>query len=339
MPSLAPNQAYNRVRKPSTPITIKGSFSEDDLIATGDESADVSPPESSGWTTPNEDARMQMQTDSAHDLVAELHKSSKISVSRLARRGEEDPTAVSSPIDGAPGIDAVKASPPTLSTSLTSLTPPAPLSQPYATAAAATSTDRIQTSSFAKRLSRRLSYSPSAPSSRSPSPSKSKRNSFIASNNHHDEAAPPPPTVGSVQPSRKKTVLRKRESFHESSENKPSGGLLSRSGTLLRRKSVKPAKPNETSEPPVRASMEATKSAPAVPSLPKSFSTDRLPYASQIHNDRSIPVPRIASGEKMASLGALSLPRKRDELWSIFRSLDGDYTKYVLTEHYFSTSH
>lgn len=315
VPSLAPNQDYNRKRP--VPITIKGSFSEDDLIAQGGESLDISPPESSGWTTPNDDQKTH--ADSAHDLVAELHKSPKISIARCAPNSDDDAVApYADPYfkDGSSsGGDSAKGLPDAAVTA--------------APAAPTASTDRLQTSSFAKRLSRKLSYSPTASSSRSPSPSK--RKSWIRPDDSSKDAAPTPPAVGSLPAaSRRKTVLRKRESVCESGETKPKEtrpGLLSRRSTMLRRKSHKAPKGSE--EPAVRASLEMAKSAPAVPQLPKSFSTDRLPY-SQGQHDRPMPVPRLVSGEKIASLGPLSLPRKRDELWSVFRSLDGDYTKYVL---------
>lgn len=340
VPILHPSTAY--ARKPSTPITIKGSFSEDDLIASADDSNDVSPPESSGCTTPIEE--MKVHTDSAQDLVAELHKSPKISISRYAP-SSEDETSTPSLSDGTPSVDSVNLLPsPAAASGAASLTrvpstPPArsaPAVTPAASAPAAT-TNRLQNSSLAKRLSRKLSYSPSTPS-RSPSPS-SRRG-----NNYDHEAAPCPPPIGSTPvPARRKTVLhRKRESVntYESGPDKSSGGLLSRRSTLLRRKSSKqpppPPKPTETSDPAVRASMEGPKSArpmPAMPPLPKSFSTDRLPFRTPLQNDRPMPMPRPVSGDKIASLGALSLPRKRDELWSVFRSLDADYTKYISSPH------
>jgi len=66
---------------------------------------------------------------------------------------------------------------------------------------------------------------------------------------------------------------------------------------------------------------------PPMPQLPKSFSTDKLHTTSHLHPDRAIPMPPLASAEKYQTLPSLTLPRKKDELWSVFRSLDGDYTK------------
>jgi hypothetical protein len=48
-----------------------------------------------------------------------------------------------------------------------------------------------------------------------------------------------------------------------------------------------------------------------------------------MQNDRSPPVPRIVSSERTFSGGHISISKKKDELWSVFRSLDGDYAKFV----------
>ena len=65
-----------------------------------------------------------------------------------------------------------------------------------------------------------------------------------------------------------------------------------------------------------------------VPSIPKSFSHDTL---SSVHNEKSLSkhdpaLHRSASIEKLQSSGA-DASRKRDELSSNFRSLDGEYQK------------
>ncbi|KAG9745872.1 DUF1765-domain-containing protein, partial [Aureobasidium melanogenum] len=73
---------------------------------------------------------------------------------------------------------------------------------------------------------------------------------------------------------------------------------------------------------------EPTKSNPPMPQLPKSFSTDRLHNTTHLHPGSANPMPPLSSAEKYQTLPALSLPRKKDELWSVFRSLDGDYTKF-----------
>lgn len=315
MPSLATNQAYNT--KPATPITIQGSLSEDDPIGSHDEGAEVSPQGSSGWNTPYNEPKTQK--DSAHDLVAELHKSPKITISHTPPGGEDEAGPVLSAPDGVNVTSAPSdvTPPPVLSAGT-----PIPRSLSSAHVSLSTST------SFAKRLSRRLSTTPSAKSSRSPSPKK--RNSMIKidDHHHHQESAPCPPGPGAVPPSRRRTLLRKRDAVQEPSEDKPSTKLLSRRSTLLRRKSTKKAVPT------VRASLDMEERTPAVVQLLKSFSTDKLPSTLRGYDaDIPVPMPLLTPADKAVSIGALSLPRKRDELWGVFRSLDGDYTKYAMSQH------
>ena len=65
---------------------------------------------------------------------------------------------------------------------------------------------------------------------------------------------------------------------------------------------------------------------PAVPSLPKSFSTDRLPVADQDTDQPEMPVLFIQ--EHLHAPG-FETPRKKDELWGNFRTLDGEHAKFV----------
>ena len=69
---------------------------------------------------------------------------------------------------------------------------------------------------------------------------------------------------------------------------------------------------------------------PGVPSIPKSFSSDRLPSLVRDHHPLERPpiIPRSTSSDRLQSL-ILDSPRKKDELWSNFRSLDGEFQKYV----------
>lgn len=67
----------------------------------------------------------------------------------------------------------------------------------------------------------------------------------------------------------------------------------------------------------------------SVPPIPKSYSTDRLPLASiQSTSTKSPAVPKSWSSERLQGLGA-ETPRRKDELWSVFRTLDGEYQKWV----------
>ncbi|KAF1841943.1 DUF1765-domain-containing protein [Cucurbitaria berberidis CBS 394.84] len=75
----------------------------------------------------------------------------------------------------------------------------------------------------------------------------------------------------------------------------------------------------------------ATANAPAVPAVPKSFSTEKLNIYPQTHTPLSPthhvpPLPRNISTEKLK--GVKTEPRKKDELWTVFRTLDADLRKY-----------
>ena len=69
---------------------------------------------------------------------------------------------------------------------------------------------------------------------------------------------------------------------------------------------------------------------PGVPTIPKSFSTDRLPSLIRDHHPLERPpiMPRSTSSDRLQSL-ILDSPRKKDDLWSNFRSLDGEFQKYI----------
>lgn len=75
----------------------------------------------------------------------------------------------------------------------------------------------------------------------------------------------------------------------------------------------------------------ATASASNLPSVPKSFSTEQLPHYPHTHNPASPthlvpPLPRNVSAEKLK--GIKTEPRKKDELWTVFRTLDADLRKH-----------
>ncbi|KAI4722784.1 DUF1765-domain-containing protein [Aureobasidium sp. EXF-10727] len=292
------NPAYNA----PMPITNRGSFCEQDLIAPMvDDSTDNSPPESSGWSTPADDQMMPVSLP--QDLVAELHKSPKITVTA---NSEHNPSPPASLKDGTSSIDSAKVLP--------------------APKLVGSARSPSKSRSLAKRLSRRLS---SAPPSRSPSPSPADRTrepKVDESVQVQDTAGDATPVASRPVVSRRKSMFRRRDSEknkEDDAQATESGGFLARKGTVLKRRSLKPVAPT------VRASMEEpTKSQPPMPQLPKSFSTDRLHTTSHLHPGRANPMPPLASAEKYQTLPALTLPRKKDELWSVFRSLDGDYTKF-----------
>ena len=65
------------------------------------------------------------------------------------------------------------------------------------------------------------------------------------------------------------------------------------------------------------------------PAIPKSLSTDRLPI-SHAHTSPEKPpsLPSSKSFERLNAFGADS-PRRKDDLWNAFRSLDADFQKYA----------
>ena len=76
--------------------------------------------------------------------------------------------------------------------------------------------------------------------------------------------------------------------------------------------------------------------APSVPLIPKSYSTDRLPSPSKQSTTSSKPpsVPKSWSSEPLQGSGA-EAPRRKDELWTVFRTLDGEYQKWVYAQIHF----
>jgi hypothetical protein len=74
----------------------------------------------------------------------------------------------------------------------------------------------------------------------------------------------------------------------------------------------------------------ATVNVPPVPAIPKSFSTEKLHINTQ-HQQTPLsptgvpPLPRNVSHENFK--GVKTEPRKKDELWTVFRTLDADLRK------------
>jgi len=264
----------------SLPITIKGSVSEDDIEAPLD-SADVTPPDSSGYNTPCDEPKVF--SDSLQDAISDWEKSPTV--------------IVTEPEEGANHVVSGSVKNEANGSATTT-------NQPNVNGATIK-----RSKSFTKRLTRRLSRAPS----RSPSPSK-RTPSVSASEGTSKE---PRPVLGDL---RRKSILKKRDT--STGEEQAGIAQPSRRGTILKRRSTVTGKNSKAADhdaPPV----------PQFRTLPKSFSTDRLPTAAETHQDDSaVPVPRMVSGERVASFGTLALARKKDELWSIFRNLDVDYTKF-----------
>ena len=65
--------------------------------------------------------------------------------------------------------------------------------------------------------------------------------------------------------------------------------------------------------------------------MPKSFSTDQLPLYPQSNSpltptERVPPLPRNTSTDKLGNK-IKTEPRKKDELWNVFRTLEGELRK------------
>ncbi|KAF3011076.1 hypothetical protein E8E13_011205 [Curvularia kusanoi] len=81
-----------------------------------------------------------------------------------------------------------------------------------------------------------------------------------------------------------------------------------------------------------RLSALLTANGPAVPSVPKSFSTEQLPLYPQSDSpltptERVPPIPRNISTDKLGNK-IKTEPRKKDELWTVFRTLEGELRKF-----------
>lgn len=251
------------------PVRIRGDTSSEDLT-TQLESTDVSPPNSSGWTTPVEDAKPG--SDMVEGLNAKLEDVRKTSSDESSSGSEKRKSGGGSSQD----VDLDQ-------------------DQPVATP-----------KSLAKRLSRRLSFI----GSRSPSPTKpeSKRENMRTSGSGDDGSA-----LGS------RVVLKK-------------GDKISLATTL-----PAPARPEFgkrrntiTGDKSTTKENAGAGTRPARTFLPKSFSTDKLHSVVEASHEDAMPLPspRMLNTERNGSVHSLSMPKKRDELWNIFRSLDGDFTKF-----------
>lgn len=323
-----PNAVHRQKYVNTNILAIKGSFAEADL-STSDDAADGSPPDSSGWNTPDE-FDLKKSAEPAPDLAAELSRNPKIVVQKQSdeegsKRDSAEPRALTDSHVVDSSVD------PTTSTSSSSNA---------ARPRAATG------SSFAKKLNRR-SWVPggSRSKSRSPSPTKQQpptpKSKSNDQNDAHESSRPSLAKFGS-----RRSILKRKDSTKPSkskdTSNKASplaapsvDASPERRPSPLRRKSIslrnKLANPSATL---FRGKSSDDGLAPPVPEVAqafhKSFSTDRLPtQRTSAQYDSGAPVPRLVSGERSFSGSPMSLSKKKDELWSVFRALDGDYAKFA----------
>ena len=147
------------------------------------------------------------------------------------------------------------------------------------------------------------------------------------------DSAPPSPTKNPKNsgPRERRMSLRRRDSSKSKEQEKqsdlektegPDGGQrpsIKRKGTL--------SKAGRPLSLLLSGSSDKDEShPPPMPLLPKSFSTDRLPTLKtpSLGSERVPPLPRTLSSEKLLKT---EFGRKKDELWSAFRHLDGEYQK------------
>ena len=170
-------------------------------------------------------------------------------------------------------------------------------------------------SSLARRSWTGKSRSPSP--SPSPSPTKTrlrKEKGPGADSTHQVNGSGPPVDVKSPLSS---AVEVKNDAVNHSPNIYAKGSLSRRASVLTR--SRRPLSSLLSKAPPSET--------PSVPPIPKSFSTDRLPFSSKQPLSSRVPaVPKSRSSERLQGLGA-ETPRKKDELWSVFRTLDGEHQK------------
>ncbi|KAK4619332.1 UPF0592 membrane protein [Fulvia fulva] len=197
----------------------------------------------------------------------------------------------------------------------------------------------LSNKSFSRRFSKH-SLQNSAPStpSRSPSPTKQESAAGPGSISTVPEEAIPSDgrrksLLSRTLTSRSARGTKERKESPHSGDEQDTEPSVKRRSTFLRKKTSR-NKLTKVATNDVRASaLPATAEhvVPVVPALPKSFSTDKLPNlrSSSPMSDRAAPMPRLVSSEKLHQPSPLSgVTRKKDELWNVFRTLEGDFTKF-----------
>lgn len=278
---------------------------------------DTSAPETSGCTTPDEHVGA-IAPPQVFEIIDQLRRSG--ADDQQNQRGEDTRSSIESSIrDSRASLESNHTVSTAASTPVSSQRPSV-------------------NKSFSRRFSKRQSWQHSTTSTPSRSPSPVKPGSAFSSDEAVVDAGP---TMPPSESGRRKSLLVRRLSGKLMKDNKTrrdtsssgdeqSDRPISRKPTFLRRKSArlgstltKFSTAEDKAHPPDVI--------PAVPKLPKSFSTDRLPMlrVGTDSTDRAAPVPKLLSPDKEHKSNPLSMTRKKDELWSVFRSLDGDYAKFA----------
>lgn len=160
---------------------------------------------------------------------------------------------------------------------------------------------KTKSSSSLSNLAKRSSW---IIGSRSPSPSPSRKSSNTSLNKLEKTVTPkkvpgpiqlPEPLNKAVVANGELSPIKRRGTFSSTKAKRPLSAILTGSAS------------------------------PAVPAIPKSYSTDRLPMSKSRPDVPDLPTP--VSRERLL-LAVPEAPRKKDELWTMFRTLDGEYAKF-----------
>lgn len=282
----------------------------------GDDVAYESTPDSSGWTTPDEHATPG-HAEQSRDIVAELHKSPKMAphASVHTRRDSDESSlrTVRTSMDSARTKSTVATTP-------GSHTPRASV-----------------TSNFSRKLNRRswTGSNGSTPAhSRSPSPPKKDPSALSCEVKLEQNNVPEKETLKDRRKSllRNKTLSKGSKQSGSTPQSSDSEQPVARKSTIQRKsRPISGLFRSSTNEQQDKAQNDKRRQSlvPPVPriTLPQSFSTDRLPTLNSAPHSPGLtpPVPRPLTSQKS---GGLALPKKKDELWSHFRTLDGEFSKF-----------
>nr|XP_023900365.1 UPF0592 membrane protein C7D4.03c-like [Quercus suber]POE50761.1 upf0592 membrane protein [Quercus suber] len=305
--------------------TVKGIFNETDLLPPADHVIDITPPDSSGCSTPDDEhSELQLKVSKQQqvpDLAAELQKSPKIISRPNTTVTEDDGSSEQCSVRRGSVASTSKESMNTVST-----VPTTPI---------LIARQRSSVNSSISRAFNRKSWYSTSPSttSRSPSPPKAETVSRLDLENPEVKSQDPA-VIHPEKARRRKSFLRRRNSSKVISDKKgeQNSSLANGDERPVSRRSM--SLKNTLFRNASRESLHARdithlQMIPPVPAMPKSFSTDRLPTfrLNLPLPDRAAPMPKIFSNERVTASG-LANPKKKDELWSVFRALDGDYTKF-----------
>ncbi|KAK3046497.1 hypothetical protein LTR09_012023 [Extremus antarcticus] len=314
---------------------------EEEGYGRDDDFTDTTPPDTSGVNTPDENyPEMELRAPRLRAIVAELQKSSDVQVQSVPESQEDEKSSITSSLrDHSSSVDSIKTESTVASTVPTT---------PRARSSIA--------SNFSRKIYRRswISSAPTTPS-RSPSPSKSTPTRYAESD--HSPAIAEPERAFTK---RRKSFVKRKDSLKASkaqAQSKEQQSEDDRERSISRKNTTIKKKPrplsnlfkgqmvdeNKTPTEPTRGRRLVSSSSvadhdipatykpqrPPVPSLPKSFSTDKLPSirSGMPAQHRAAPMPRLLSPTEKPP--GFMQPKKKDELWSTFRMLDGDFTKFA----------